>query len=385
LFVTIADALKAGKLNLRYSYKYRSLNEYLISGTFWNKNKDEYLQKAELTDFADSKTVLQTLEHVLDKQYNITNQNIINKKNELIKFHQNGTFQLSTPKIETEESEVLAEFFPKNYVSLLEILSTINKASNFLEVFEHWQKQYNKSKPPDKTFLAGIIGYGCQIGTNKIAKISKEINEHELENTINWYFSEDNISSANDKILQVMDALDLPNIYRKDKDLLHTSSDGQKIDIAEDSLNAGYSFKYHGMNKGVNAYRFIDERNFLFHSIVFSSSEKEAAYVIDGLMHNDVVKSNIHSTDTDGYSEVIFAVTYLLSFYFAPRIKGLKRQTLYAFQKRNLYEMKGFKILQDKYINTKLIEDNWDDILRFIATIKLKETTASQLFKRLNS
>jgi TnpA family transposase len=385
LFVTIADALKAGKLNLRYSYKYRSLNEYLISGTFWNKNKDEYLQKAELTDFADSKTVLQTLEHVLDKQYNITNQNIINKKNELIKFHQNGTFQLSTPKIETEESEVLSEFFPKNYVSLLEILSTINKASNFLEVFEHWQKQYNKSKPPDKTFLAGIIGYGCQIGTNKIAKISKEINEHELENTINWYFSEDNISSANDKILQVMDALDLPNIYRKDKDLLHTSSDGQKIDIAEDSLNAGYSFKYHGMNKGVNAYRFIDERNFLFHSIVFSSSEKEAAYVIDGLMHNDVVKSNIHSTDTDGYSEVIFAVTYLLGFYFAPRIKGLKRQTLYAFQKRNLYEMKGFKILQDKYINTKLIEDNWDDILRFIATIKLKETTASQLFKRLNS
>jgi len=40
--------------------------------------------------------------------------------------------------------------------------------------------------------------------------------------------------------------------------------------------------------------------------------------------------------------------------------------------------------LPDKYINTKLIEENWDDILRFIATIKLKETTASQLFKRLN-
>lgn len=27
----------------------------------------------------------------------------------------------------------------------------------------------------------------------------------------------------------------------------------------------------------------------------------------------------------------------------------------------------------------------WDEILRFIATIKLKEATASQLFKRLNS
>jgi TnpA family transposase len=32
-----------------------------------------------------------------------------------------------------------------------------------------------------------------------------------------------------------------------------------------------------------------------------------------------------------------------------------------------------------------LIEENWDSILRFVATIKLKRTTASQFFKRLNS
>jgi TnpA family transposase len=31
------------------------------------------------------------------------------------------------------------------------------------------------------------------------------------------------------------------------------------------------------------------------------------------------------------------------------------------------------------------LEDNWDDILRFIATIKLKETTVSEIFRRLNS
>ena len=34
---------------------------------------------------------------------------------------------------------------------------------------------------------------------------------------------------------------------------------------------------------------------------------------------------------------------------------------------------------------TDLIEENWDDILRLIATIKLKEVTASELFRRLNS
>ena len=42
-------------------------------------------------------------------------------------------------------------------------------------------------------------------------------------------------------------------------------------------------------------------------------------------------------------------------------------------------------MLSDNYINVNLIEPYWDDVLRFVATIKLKETTASQLFKRLNS
>ncbi len=33
-----------------------------------------------------------------------------------------------------------------------------------------------------------------------------------------------------------------------------------------------------------------------FFSTVISSSEREAAYVIDGLLHNDAVKSDSHST-----------------------------------------------------------------------------------------
>jgi len=59
-------------------------------------------------------------------------------------------------------------------------------------------------------------------------------------------------------------------------------------------------------------YTFVDERNLFWHSLVFSAAECESAYVIDGLMRNDVVKSDIHSTDTHGFSEAIFAVTHLL-------------------------------------------------------------------------
>lgn len=129
---------------------------------------------------------------------------------------------------------------------------------------------------------------------------------------------------------------------------------------------------------------FMDMREFLWHSTVISSAEREAAYV-DGLMHNDVVKSDVHSTDSHGLSKMVFAVTHLLGFEFAPRIKGLGGKRLYAFKHRKDYEEQGYGLLPGHFIREGLMEEQWDDVLRFTATIRLKVTTASQLFKRLNS
>jgi len=167
-----------------------------------------------------------------------------------------------------------------------------------------------------------------------MASISHPINESELEHTINWYFSVDNAHAANDQVLRPIERMELPNLSRRSSERLHASSDGQKFEVRVESLNANYSFKYFGKGQGVSVYSFIDERDLLFHSLVFSAGERESAYVIDGLMHNDVVRSDIHSTDSFGFSEAIFGVSHLLGFYHAPRLKNLKCQPLYTFKSR---------------------------------------------------
>jgi len=65
--------------------------------------------------------------------------------------------------------------------------------------------------------------------------------------------------------------------------------------------------------------------------------------------------------------------------------QGLGRQRLYAFKNRKHYEEQANALLPDRYIRETLIEEQWDEILRLIATIRLKVATASQLFRRLNS
>jgi TnpA family transposase len=74
---------------------------------------------------------------------------------------------------------------------------------------------------------------------------------------------------------------------------------------------------------------------------------------------------------------------HMMGITFAPRLKNLSGQTLYGF--KSTKTAKDDFITPKKYINVELIKQNWDDILRFAATIKLRYASSSQLFKRLNS
>lgn len=386
LFGKIVSAIKSGALNLRHSYRYRAFDDYLIPQDVWDVRKVEFLERAGLKKFEDFQELESNLKQTINSQYRITNETINTGKNEHVKITPEGKLKVLTPKAEKDTPDAIANLFPKNrFVPLFEVLSTTNKLSNYLDSFEHWQIKHNREKPEEKVFFAGIIGYGCNLGIRKIAKISNNIKQSELENTVNWYFSIDNLNRANDRILELVEQLQLPSLFKKEKDITHTSSDGQKFNISVDSLNANYSYKYFGKGKGVSVYAFIDESHRLFYSTVISSSEREAAYVIDGLMYNDVVQSDIHSTDTHGYSEMIFGVTHLLGISYAPRIKNFKEQRLYSFEKTSELKALNYAIMPDGRIDTKIIRENWDNILRFITTIKLKETTASQLFRRLSS
>ena len=386
LFLHVQNGIKSGALNLEHSYKYRPLDDYLLNRDRWQRDKQQLIERAELEAFVNPHNVLRELDEALHQQYLTTNQHITEQKNPHIKFKKNGGFTLSTPKQEESDAEPLQQFFPgRRFVPLVEVLATVNRFTHYVDELQHPQQRHHHGKPSEATIYAGIIGIGCAIGLRRMMRISHGINEEELEHAVNRHFTLDGLQAANDRVVRLMDRLELPNLGRRSPDRLHTSSDGQKFEVRVDSLNANYSFKYFGKEQGVAAYTFRDERDLLWYSTVFSAAERESAYVIDGLMHNEVVKSDIHSTDAFGFSELVFAVSHLLGFSYAPRFKNLQRQRLYIFRNRKGVDRSTWKIKPAGYADDEIVIQQWDEILRMIATIKLKEVTASDLFRRLNS
>jgi TnpA family transposase len=385
LFIHMMNAIKSGKLNIRRSYRYRAIQDYLISKEIWLKEKAKLLNDSGLSMYSNLAEVMSEFKKKLDGKYQQVNECFIQGNNHSLSI-ENGVVKVNTPKIENDDTEYISALLEQTgYVPILQVLSDVNHITTFTKCFRHFSIKNKKMRLQPQTIFAGVIGKGCNIGINRIANISIGVTEDILKNAVTWCFSLKNIQAANNKIISIINKLSLADSYRRNKNQLHTGSDGRKVNVTVDSLHANYSYKYFGKGKGVTMYTFLDERHVLFHSSVISSSEREAAYVIDGLMQNEVIKSDIHSTDTHGFTETVFAATHLIGTAFAPRFKKIGSQNIYSFASPKMYENRGYQILPSRPINQKLILEHWDEILRFMATIKLRHTTASQLFKRLSS
>lgn len=299
LFIHISDGIRSGILNLKYSYKYKSFEDYLIPKDEFFQEKKALLAYYELDHLGNFSEYIDPINKKLEHSFEITNRRIIKDNNAHFKATADS-FILSTPKLEKTEEQLehtIAKYFPQaELISVIDLLHSVQVKTDFLDSFKHYSLQNTRIGKLDPNLLyASIVGYGCNISLSKMAKISKGISENELDTTTTWYLNEENTVEANDKIVAYIDSLEISKLFKANQDINHTSSDGQKYNIKSsiDSTNAGWSHKYFGLDKGVVAYTFIDEGHKLFYSIVINVNERESGYVIDGLMHNDVVKSGV--------------------------------------------------------------------------------------------
>lgn len=78
-------------------------------------------------------------------------------------------------------------------------------------------------------------------------------------------------------------------------------------------------------------------------------------------------------------------MTGLLGVEFRPRFATIHRQQLYSIDAVPTYREQNYRICPHARIDYENLVSQWDEVLRFVATIKLGYARASQLFKRLNS
>ena len=256
-------------------------------------------------------------------------------------------FSVETPLPETDHIDRFTDLFPaKKSIQLWDVFSQINQATKFVDAFEPFDSDRNRKRPDAVYFYAALIERTTRNGFNKIAKQVGGIDKRQLEDTARIFLTPESLSRANARISGFIDDLDISSIPET----------------------------------GVCQFYFEDRDGFFKHPKALCCSEIEFAYAIDRLLGNTsapIEKDDILIKDKRACRELLFGIADLLGFSYVTRITDFSE---YNFYGNEGYEAETFKI--DDVVNYSLIDANWEEMLRFVATIKTGYTSAAILIPK---
>jgi|GEM_PF-2467353 len=139
LFVRMSESIKSGHLNLKYSFRYKAIQEYLIPKVKWDAEKAKLLNMAGLNEFSDIEIVLTQLKELLDKKYQSINTHIDSGDNNHIHFNTDSSYTLNTPKVIKKNTDVISNILNESgFIPIIQILNDVNRITQFTNDFKHY-------------------------------------------------------------------------------------------------------------------------------------------------------------------------------------------------------------------------------------------------------
>jgi len=376
-YTELKNRIRSGDVAVKGSRNYKDFDEYLLSKNDWADKKVLIPKLAISLNFQDY--IAERMDS-LDKRLQWVSKNADKLDGVSI-----GTDRIHVEKLEKETpeeakllSERLYKLLPR--VKLPDLLIEVSKWTGFDKNFVH-ASTGNASNGEEKAILmAALMAMGTNIGLVKMSDATPGITYRQMANTAQWRMYDDAMKRAQATLVNYQHKQFLSSYWG---DGSTSSSDGMRVQVGVSALNAEHNPHY-GSEKGATIYRHVSDQYSSFYTKVINTNARDAVHVIDGLLYHETeLRIDEHYTDTAGYTDQIFGLSHLLGFHFAPRIRDISELTLYSFNKPSEYP-KIEKIIKGK-INLKIINENFDDVLRLTQSISEGKVSASLIMGKLGS
>jgi TnpA family transposase len=373
----LKNRIRSGDVAVEDSRNYKNFDEYVIPTKEWHTLEDissklavsrsfkEYLQ--ERTESLQIR--VNWLSDNIDK---LDGVNIINNKIRLDKLEK------ETPNEAVYLSERLYKMLPQ--IKLADLLLEVSTWTGFDRYFTHASTN-NIVKGKEKPIvMAALMAMGTNIGLAKMADSTPGISYHQMANAAQWRMYDDAMKRVQSCLVNYQHKLSLSSHWG---DGTTSSSDGMRVQVGVSSLTSDHNPHY-GSNKGATMYRFVSDQFSSFYTQIINTNARDAVHVIDGLLYHETdLCIDEHYTDTAGYTDQVFGLSHLLGFKFAPRIRDISDLKLFYFSKiTDLHKMED--VMQGR-INTNIILENYEDVLRLAYSIKEGKVSGSLIMSKLGS
>ena len=373
----LRNHVRSGDISIVGSRQHKDFDEYLLPKTEWNRipqSDTKLAVSTSVNEYLEERieSLSQRLQWVSENADVLAGVNLENGK-----FHVER-LEKDVPDEAREFSLSLYELLPR--VKLTDVLMEVAQWTGFHEEFVHASTNRSQNDEETTVLLATLMAMGTNVGLTKMAEATPGISYRQMANVAQWRLYEDAMNKAQAVLVNFHHRLALPSFWG---DGTTSSSDGMRVQIGVAALHADANPHY-GTGKGATIYRFVSDQFSSFYTKVINTNSRDAVHVIDGLLHHETdLAIEEHYTDTAGYTDQVFGLTHLLGFRFAPRLRDLSDSRLYTFGKPA--EFPKLEKLLSGQINTKVIRENYDDVLRLAHSIREGLVSASLIMGKLGS
>jgi TnpA family transposase len=378
VFSCVMLELKSGDLFIAGSERFGDYRTQLIGWEDYERHVASYCEQAGIsadpTQFVEHlKTWLSDAIHTLD-----------------VAFPDNAAVTIKDGEPVIRRLEKQAE--PENFGLINRLLSERLPERNLLDMLadtEHWLNWTRLFGPlsgfearidsPRERYVTNTFCYGCYLGPSQTARAMKDIDRRHVAYVNQYHVTEQNLLNANVEVINTYNRFKLPKLWGSGKS---ASADGTKWDVYEQNLLSEYHIRYGGWG-GIGYYHVSDTYIALFSSFI-ACGVWEAVHILDGLLENrSKIRPDTLHADTQGQSESVFGLAYLLAIHLMPRIRNWKDLTLYLPHKAFTVEYIG-ELFSDT-IDWQLIKTHLPDMLRVALSISHGKIRSSTILRRLGT
>jgi TnpA family transposase len=378
LALAIKDALRSGDLYLPQSKQHVSFWDFMLGEAQWQQVKDTAYTELQQPQQPEAKAKLtqQFQEGIIAAKKQFNRDKFAQIENYRLKLNRDDKAPI--PDTVTRLQRVIDTSMPP--IRIEQLLMEVDRRTGFSRHFTPIQGHHARPKHFYKTLMATLISQATNLGVVSMSASVKDLSVDMLRHALHFFVREETLTAASAEIVNQHHQLPLSAVHGSGN---ISSSDAQRFGIRASSLLASYYPRYYGYyQKAIGIYTHVSDQYSVFSTKVISCSPREALYVLDGLLENNtILQLHKHTTDTHGYTELIFALCYLLGYEFMPRIRDLKDQQLYRVEKNFDYGV--FTPLLNKTADIYIVEEQWDAMMRVALSLKQRTVPAHIVVQRL--
>lgn len=380
----LKDRLQSGDVFVANSRKFADFNSFLIPKLRWEKEGEIIRNSLGAFDVvkkidemaAELASLLQPLsEHLQEGTLNGHSVRI-----------ENGN--LVVPDIEAEELSPSVLFLReqiKQRLPQVELAEIIREVDTWVNYSFEFREGFGLHTESLALKYAALMGTACNISFTEMAS-SADLDYNSLLWVANNYFSEENLKNANTKLVNYHHKLWL-SAYWGDGTL--SSSDGQRFPTRGKIRNAKSIPRYFGFGKGVTLYVHVSDQYSQYGAKSITSTERDATYVLDEILANETdLDIQEHTTDTHGYTDLLFALFNLSRKQLISRLRDIGSQKLCKILSSSNPEFGQLNYPELRFnglVNIDYLKKHAQELARVGASLLTGTVTASLLMSKLQS